>query len=199
MQAVPQKDSREERLFAELEDLRKQFNLITDEARKLVNGLSDAQFNWRVQPGVWSVAECFDHLNLSGKLYLPMIDAQISAGREHKLFGSEPFNYGWFNNWFVRSLEPPVKTKFKAPKAFMPKADKGLDATISEFIEVQQEYLQRLIEANGLDLRRIRIQSPATRLIRLSLGRAFAMVTAHERRHLWQARRVVGLANFPAE
>jgi hypothetical protein len=199
MQAVPQKESREERLFAELEDLCKQFNRIKTDAQKLLDGLSAAQFNWRPQPGVWSVAECFDHLNISGKLYLPMMDAQISAGRENKRFASEPFHYGWFNNWFVRSLEPPVKTKFKAPKAFIPKSDKAPDATLSEFNEVQDEYLQRLVDANGLDLRRIRIQSPATRLIRLSLGRAFAMVTAHERRHLWQARQVIAHPNFPAE
>ncbi len=199
MQASPQKKSRDERLFAELEDLRKQFNAIQEDAQRLIAALNHAQFNWNPQPGVWSIAECFDHLNISGNLYLPMIDAQIKAGREKELFGTEPFRYGWFNNWFVRSLEPPVKTKFKAPKVFVPKPDKPLQETVSEFIQVQARCLKRLVEANGLDLRHIKVQSPATKLIHLSLGKAFAMVAAHERRHLWQARQVMKLANFPAQ
>ena len=199
MQALRPENSQSEKLFAELEDLCHQFKAIKDDAQQLIAPLNHAQFNWRPQPGVWSVAECFDHLNISGKLYLPMMEAQMNAGREKKLFGTAPFRYGWFNNWFVRSLEPPVKTKFKAPKAFVPKPDKPLAETLSEFMQLQEAFLSRLAAANGLDLRRIKVQSPATKLIRLSLGRAFAMVTAHERRHLWQAQQVIAQANFPAE
>ncbi len=198
MQTVAQEPVQKEKLFAELEELRQQFNAIKDDAQQLIAPLNDAQFNWTSQPGVWSVAECFEHLNITGNLYLPMIDQEVQRGREKKLFGSEPFRYGWFNNWFVRSLEPPVKTKFKAPKAFVPKPDRLLDSTISEFLQVQEEFQRRLIDANGLDLRRIKVQSPTTKLIRLSLGRAFQMVAAHERRHLWQARQVMAHANFPA-
>jgi hypothetical protein len=199
MQTNAQEKARAETLFADLEDLRKQFKVIKDDAESLITPLNEAQFNWHPQPGVWSIGECFDHLNISGKLYLPVIDAQMKAGRDKQIFGTEPFRYGWFNNWFVRSLEPPVKTKFKSPKAFVPKPDKSLQATISEFMQVQEAFLIRLVDANGLDLRRIKVQSPATRLIRLSLGRAFAMVTAHERRHLWQARQVMAHPDFPAQ
>ena len=35
-------------------------------------------------------------------------------------------------------------------------------------------------------------------LIKLSLGQSFALMTAHERRHLWQAAQVREAAGFPA-
>jgi hypothetical protein len=44
--------------------------------------------------------------------------------------------------------------------------------------------------ADGLDLARIKVPTPISRLIRLSLGMTFAQVAAHERRHLDQAWRV---------
>jgi hypothetical protein len=37
-----------------------------------------------------------------------------------------------------------------------------------------------------------------TRLVKISLGQVFPFIAAHERRHLWQARRVREDANFPA-
>ena len=53
----------------------------------------------------------------------------------------------------------------------------------------QVQYIDRLRQANGLDLARARVSSPVARWLRLSLGSGFALMAAHERRHLWQARR----------
>jgi hypothetical protein len=48
----------------------------------------------------------------------------------------------------------------------------------------------RVRQANGLDLSRVRVVSPLTSLMRMSLGQCFGLLAAHERRHLWQAARV---------
>lgn len=47
-----------------------------------------------------------------------------------------------------------------------------------------------LRSADGLDLARIKVTSPVTRLLRLSLGQWLAGLAGHQRRHLWQARQV---------
>ena len=47
------------------------------------------------------------------------------------------------------------------------------------------------------DLSKARVQSPASRWIRLDLGAGFALMAAHERRHLWQARRLTERPDFP--
>ena len=44
--------------------------------------------------------------------------------------------------------------------------------------------------ADGLDLRRVKVVTPISRWVKLSLGMAFAQTAAHERRHLEQSRRV---------
>ena len=46
-------------------------------------------------------------------------------------------------------------------------------------------------EADGLDLRRLKLPSPAARLIRLNAGDAFAVMAVHVRRHLGQVRRTL--------
>jgi hypothetical protein len=66
-----------------------------------------------------------------------------------------------------------------------------------EFQEWQERFADRLRAADGLDLRRIRSRSPAVTRLTYSLGTAFAIFLAHERRHLWQARGIRNDRAFP--
>jgi hypothetical protein len=61
---------------------------------------------------------------------------------------------------------------------------------MGEFNEWQDRIGERIRSMDGVDLRRARIRSPAARWITYSVGASLAMTLAHERRHLWQARRV---------
>src|SRR5574341_987320 len=103
----------------EPEDYICQLEAIQSDAREIAAGLTDAQFNWRPEPGRWSIAQCFDHLSVTASRYLTVIDEGIERARARGLYGNGPFRHGWLGNWFARSLEPPVKRKFKAPKAFL--------------------------------------------------------------------------------
>lgn len=187
-----------ESLIPELEDYCRQFEAIKRDAADLLQGMSEAQFNWRQSPGRWSIAECLTHLNVTGNLYIPIIEEGIKRGRTRGLLSEGPFRYGWFNNWFVRFNEPPVKIKAKAPKAFVPPPDQPMGIVVPEFFEIQDRLLDCSRAANGVDLARVKIQSPATRLVRLSLGRGIALMAAHERRHLWKARQVKDDPGFHA-
>ncbi len=73
-----------ERLNAELADCQRQFEAVRLDARKLLDGLTDAQFNWRLAPGRWSIGECLEHLN-AGCLALPRFDRVISDARSRGL------------------------------------------------------------------------------------------------------------------
>lgn len=52
-------------------------------------------------------------------------------------------------------------------------------------------------EADGLDLHRLKLSSPAARLIRLNAGDAFAIMAVHTQRHLGQVRRTLDDATSP--
>lgn len=181
----------------ELQKLRTQFEEILLEGGELARGLGDEQFNWRPEPGRWSIAECFDHLNVTADLYLPLIDAAIERGRAGRVYGRGPFRRTLFGKLFIRATEPPPKVKFKAPKDFRPGADKRTSDIVPAFAATQRRYLDSISAANGLHLSKIKVISPASRFVRLTLEEAIALMAAHERRHLWQARQVRNYPDFP--
>ncbi|HWQ32168.1 MAG TPA: DinB family protein [Blastocatellia bacterium] len=184
-------------LIPELQDYISQLEAIKRDAADLTAGMTETQFNWRPAPGQWSVAECLAHLNATAQQYIPLLSASIAEARERGWLSQGPFRYGWLGNRFVRAMEPPVKMKFKAPKAFVPLPDQPMSKTVPEFMELQDQFISLIGTANGLDLKRARVPSPATKLIKLSLGQGFALITGHERRHLRQARQVKNHPDFP--
>jgi DinB family protein len=186
-----------EPLVEELEDYRRQFKSIKADSADLIGGISEAQFNWRAAPGRWSIAQCLDHLNVTGAIYIPVLEGAITKGRALGLMGRGPFRHTRFGRWWINSIEPPVKLKVKAPRRFLPSPDLHFEKVTQTFIDLQERFIVLLTEANGLDLARIKVHSPATKLIRLTLGQGFALTTAHERRHLWQARQAQCDPNFP--
>lgn len=184
-------------LTGELEDYRRQFEDAKREARELLEGLCDAQFNWRPAPGAWSIGECLAHLNVAGQFYLPRIDRSIREARAAGQTAEGPFRYGPLQRLFVRGIEPPARLKFKAPKIFTPMPEHLASVIAPAFENLQNQYIERLHAARGLHLGRVKLASPVTRLLRISLGQVFPFMAAHQRRHLWQARRVREDANFP--
>ena len=177
----------------ELAGLLEQVGAVRERACRLVDGMDDAAFNWRPEPGVWSVAQCVEHLNVSAVAFFGVID----HGLQTDPAGQGPFRYGWLERWFLRSMEPPVKTKVRARKKFLPPADAARDATLAAFLVYQDEIEERIRRADGLDLARIKVASPVVGFIRYSLGIALQVMVAHERRHLWQAEQVRAHERFP--
>ena len=183
----------------ELQDRQRQFSEAKETARALAGGLTDEQFNWRPEPGRWSIAECLDHLNTTGSKLLPGMDAAIERARERERTGSGPFRYGWLSRWFIRANAPlPADGKgMKTPKLYKPTADQLVGRVLPAFVELQDQLIERLRAANGLDLARVKVASPVTKLLRISLGAWFAATAAHQERHLEQARRVREHPGFP--
>lgn len=187
-----------EPLAKDLEDYRRQIEAINEDAHDLLAALSEAQVNWRLTPAHWSIAECLDHLTVTNRELMERIEAAIDDARSKGLTARGPFRYGIIGNMIVRSMEPPVKMKFKAPKIFKPRPEHALEAVAREFFKTQSELLSLIEAANGINLARVKITSPVTKLIKLSLGQAFGLIATHERRHLWQARQVKSNETFPA-
>jgi hypothetical protein len=178
-------------LAPEIDEFRLQFERLSADAETLVAALTDAQFHARPAPASWSVAECVEHLNTTARVYLPQLDDGIADAIRRGLYAHGPFTYNWLGRLFVRLMEPPVRLRAKAPQVFLPAPGRSRQEIVAAFRAYQVQFIDRLRQANGLDLARARVRSPASRWIRLPLGSAFALVAAHERRHLWQARQVV--------
>jgi hypothetical protein len=156
----------------------------------LVANLSEEQFGRPPGPKRWSMAQCFDHLNVTAGAFVPAIDTAIEDARARELTGPGPFAYSMFERLFLRFTEPRPALRFPAPGVLKPAPGKPMAAILSEFMEWQQRLDERIRLADGLDLERARARSPALPLIAWSLGSLFAITLSHERRHLWQAREI---------
>jgi hypothetical protein len=71
-----------------------------------------------------------------------------------------------------------------------------LDETAARFQTIQDEMMERIQRAAGLHLSAVK--SKLAGPLKLTLGQYFAFAAAHERRHLWQARQVKVLKEFPS-
>ena len=186
-----------EPLVSDLEDFRRLLEGVNSDARDLTAGLSDAQFSWRPAPGQWSIAECLDHLTQTGRVSVRHIRETLADARRRGLYSRGPFRYGLLGQMVVRSMGPRPRMKFKAPAAFKPQPERPRLEVERDFFALQDELLKCIRESNGINLRRAKVASPVTKLLRLSLGQEFALLIAHEQRHLWQARQVKANPKFP--
>jgi hypothetical protein len=174
----------------ELELYRQQFEKIKQQANELTAGLDEARFNWRPEPASWSIEECLAHLTMVGQWEVMEIEKAVEGGRARGLKGQGPFQYGAIDRFIVDQTEPPVRDAMPASERFVPLHGQPVTAVLPTFLHVQDQLMVQLERAEGLDLRRVKVATPITRLMKLSLGMMFAQVAAHERRHLAQARRV---------
>jgi DinB family protein len=185
-------------LAPELDEFRRQFEQLANDADALVAPLTDAQFTWNPRPNAWSVAECIDHLNVTARMYLPVLDEGIANAIRQGQYGEGPYAYWWLARMFVRMLEPPPRWfRTKTPAAFRPPAGRTRHEIMAAFRAYQVQYIDRLRQANGLDLAGARARSPVASWMVFPLGCGFAAMAAHERRHLWQAREVTQAPGFP--
>ena len=181
----------------ELEEYQKQFEHLGAQAKLLTQGLSEAQFNWRPEAKAWSIEECLAHLTMVGQTEVRLIERAIEVGRAHGVTGNGPFQYGWLERTILRQTEPPARRRFSAPRRFRPVHGQPLTAILPTFLHVQRQFVQLASQADGLDLSRVKVATPMTRLVKFSLGMTLAQAAAHERRHLEQARRVRENPGFP--
>ena len=173
--------------------LEKAFDAVERDARMLVSGLTETLGTWRPAPDSWSVAECLDHLAVANRVYLramqPAAERALTQGRKR----SGPAQPGVIGGWFVRMLEPPVKSRFKnkAHQSIQPRHGPSLADAIGQFLASQDEVRAFVRRYADVDLAGVRFPNPFIRGVRFSLATGLHVIAAHERRHLWQAWRVL--------
>ena len=176
----------------DIDALEAALNAAEQDARALVAGLREELGVWRSAPGSWSVAECLDHLATANRVYLramrPSAERAAREGRRRW----RPARPGLIGGWFVRWLEPPVNPRFrtKAPKSIRPRQSPALRDAIAAFLGSQDEVRIFMRTYADTDLAGVRFPNPFIRGARFSLATGLHVITAHERRHLWQAWRV---------
>lgn len=194
-------DLRDSPLHPALEEHRRQIREIQRQGERLTAGLTEEQARWQPAPDRWSVADCFEHLNVTEEQILPVLSRTIEEAQQARQPDEAlpaTFRYGFVGNLFVRMLEPPPKFRVRAPAGYAPVAGELSLAEIrTRFHELRDERIRWVEASRGLHLKRVRMTSPSMRFVRLSLGQWFDFLATHDRRHLWQVRQVIEHADFP--
>ena len=178
-------------------ELQKEARSIADEVQELFGALTKEQLNWRPNPKSWSIAQCLDHLIAANRNYFPIFEEIILGERKKRILERFPFLAHLWAWLLINSFRPGSKRKLKAPKIFMPSASDFDCNVIPQFSDNQGRLIGFMQATAFLDLRHTLITSPATRFVTYSLCGAYEIILQHERRHMAQARRVMGAKNFP--
>src|SRR5438270_6389657 len=163
------------------------------EARQLVDGLTDKQLNWHPNGTAWSVAQCLDHLAQVNVLYTSALSEAVRGRKPKSGARTTAIHPGWLARWFIRTMEPPPRKKFQAQKRVMPVRDRRGDEVLQAFIAAHDEVRALIHDSQNLDLNRIRFRNPFVRIFHFTVGTGLLVISAHDRRHLWQARQVLAL------
>jgi hypothetical protein len=177
-------------MSSQLAEYRSGFQALKADATRLVADVDDSTLLTSPTEGTWSVVQIFDHLNTTGRPLLNALEVAIQDGQQTGPYGKPPFEYGLLSRWFVRSMQPS-SWALPAPPSLQPEPSANLppSAPLQDFRDLQDQFADCVTSAEGLDLRRLRIPSPALPFFRVSLGAWFEATIAHERRHFEQARR----------
>ena len=172
-------------------------------AESLAAGLSQQQFNWRPDPATWSIGQCLAHLNAVNGQDLAPLRASIADGKSRRLTGEGPFTYGFLSRKFIASMEPPAKRKFKTSKTYVPAEDSNPHTTLAEFRRISKDLRELAQSAAGLHLARVKTTMSALPallriFVKMPIGARLELITAHDRRHLWQAEAVRNHPDFPS-
>lgn len=180
-----------------LEDYRRQVESIKARGKAMAEQLTETAMRTRPAADAWSPVEILDHLRVTVEQYVFAIDAALAAAPAVAWSDREP-NYGWVWRLFLRSIEPPVKRRFRAPKVFAPGVQPAVEATLQGFLAAHDALIERIHRAAEYDLERVKVVSPGNSFLKPPLGCAILTMAAHGRRHLAQLQRSAG-AELPGE
>lgn len=185
-------------LHRELQRMLVSINAVEADATSLAEQLTDAQANWRPHAGAgWSVVQCLQHLTKANYFYLtPFLDAAERA----KAQGRGPYRgveLTWLAQQWVKALKPPATPKMRAPSVVRPADAAPLAGAREAYVKSHLPYRRLLEVCNDIDVNRVRAANPFFRFVPTRVSTALVVVIAHDRRHLWQAHRVVESPGFP--
>ena len=176
---------------AEVADYARQLEAVVRDAQALCAPLSAEAFNRQPGPGRWSAGQCLEHLNITNRAMLagmrPAAERIRAGGRR----AAGPTRHGWLMKWLISTMEPPAKRRLRTRPSFVPPGTLSKTEVLKEFVALHGEAVRLLETVDGYDLGAAKMQSPFFGLLWYKLGSGLALMAAHDRRHVGQAKDAV--------
>ncbi len=154
-----------------------------------VQGLSEAQLNFKPAPVRWSVAETAEHIAAAEDFLRDMIQNKVLPAPGH----AEPVNVKETDDFVVAAI-PDRTRKAQAPEPLVPTKRFGsMEKTLKHFKEARAKTLALLNETK--DLRAHVTDSPLGK--KLDAYQWILFIAAHSERHTKQIEEVKADPGFP--
>src|SRR5450432_1006926 len=160
----------------------------TLKARDLVAGRSQYDLTTSLESTSWSVAQCLDHLAQTANAFAPTISSAIAHAP--CLTTNRALRTGTLTRLFIQNLEPPYRLRFKVLTPLVPR-QRDFNSAWSAFEESQAQLAKTIQSAAGLAIDQVKVESPVYARFSYNVYGALRMLTAHERRHLWQIEQIL--------
>lgn len=172
-----------------VDDVENELEAASQRARALIEKTDARLFTIRPGTGRWSVAECLAHLTLTSESFVPILHEAIVRARATPAARPPRMDLvGRLLRWF---LEPPIRKRVETSSPFVPRSIRARAEALADFTNRQHEILELLRSARGVDLGSAKVVSPFDTRVKYNLFSAFAILAAHQRRHLWQAEQTL--------
>lgn len=173
----------------------REFAAARDRTRRLLAATTDAQWITRPASDSWSAAECLAHLNLTSASMVPALRAAFEEARQLPSVGQRAYRKSVLGAVLAASVGPAPRllglalgrtrtaTQF-VPGTLLPRA-----AVETERARWMDEEAALVLEATGLAIDRVRVESPFRAGAFYDAWSALLIIARHEHRHLEQAER----------
>ena len=176
---------------AEREMAVQELNKTKDRLTSTIEGLSEAQLNFKIDSTSWSVAEGVEHLAISENMIGGMLQGALKTPADPTKRDSVQIS-----DEKLLAMISGRERKVKTGEAFEPSGKFGShDETVKEFATKRDEHITYLKETTN-DLRNHYAQSPFGTLDGLQV---LLFMSGHTERHVAQMEEVMAHADFPKE
>ena len=135
---------------------------------------------------------------MANTVYAQVLEPAIERARASGWTRKGPIALSIGGRWFVNSLEPPVRRRTRAPSKIVPRSAGSRDDIMKRYHDAHAHVRQLIDAAAAIDVNRAIFKNPFIPLLKMRIATGLSVIAAHDRRHLWQARRVVSAPGFPS-
>ena len=168
---------------------------IIENVKKVFEVLDEQVFHSKPSPESWSISECFVHLNLTLKYYIPqMVKITHQKDKYPKEKGS--FTHSIIGKLAVKAMTPKpdqrIPFKMKTFAKLNPDFSVGNKHEIlHEFLDFQEITVGLCENLKSMSLKKPKIVPFTGPLVKMNVGDALHFMVAHNQRHLLQAENVL--------
>ena len=157
---------------------------------KSIDGVSDAQWNWKSSPDRWSVAETAEHITKAEDLLRGMVEGMMKTPATPEFLAKTKGK-----EEMILKVIPDRTQKFKAPEPLVPKGSFATKAALIEAFKAARAKTMALAKGPA-DLRSFGGNLPSGEA---DAYQGVLFLSAHTERHTKQIEEVKATAGYPAK